>query len=77
MGRVLTREDDTGAGNAVAVLSYGYWRERLGGENSVLNQPIRLNGQIFTVVGETPKGFTGTTLGNEPDIYVPLFSSRC
>ncbi|MCX6629555.1 MAG: ABC transporter permease [Candidatus Solibacter sp.] len=72
MGRMLSREDDAGAGNAVAVLSYGYWADRLGGESSVLNQPLRVNGQMFTVVGVTPKGFTGTTLGSEPDVYVPL-----
>ncbi len=72
MGRMLTREDDAGAGNAVAVLSYGYWADRLGGESSVLNQPLRINGQMFTVVGVAPKGFTGTTLSNEPDVYVPL-----
>ena len=72
VGRMLTREDDAGAGNAVAVLSYGYWTDRLGGESSVLNQPLRVNGQMFTVVGIAPKGFSGTTLGSEPDIYVPL-----
>ncbi len=72
MGRMLDREDDAGAGNAAAVLSYGYWTDRLGGESNVLNQPIRINGRIFTVVGVAPKGFTGTTLGSEPDVYVPL-----
>ncbi len=72
MGRMISREDDTGAGNPVAVLSYGYWNDRLGGENAVLNQPIRVNGQMFTIVGVAPKGFTGTTLADEPDIYVPL-----
>ncbi len=72
MGRMLAREDDTGAGNAVAVLSYGYWTDRLGGEAGVLNQPLRINGQMFTVVGVSPKGFTGTTLSDEPDVYVPL-----
>ena len=72
MGRMISREDDTGAGNAVAVLSYGYWNDRLGGDTAVLNQPIRVNGQMFTVVGVAPKGFTGTTLADEPDIYVPL-----
>jgi hypothetical protein len=72
MGRMLTREDDAGAGNAVAVLSYGYWTDRLGGESDVLTQPLRVNGQMFTVVGIAPKGFTGTTLGSEPDVYVPL-----
>src|SRR5260370_30090168 len=72
MGRVIPREDDRGAGSGVAVLSYGYWSDRLGGESAVLNQPIRVNGRMFTVVGVAPKGFTGTTLGDEPDIYVPL-----
>jgi putative ABC transport system permease protein len=72
MGRLISREDDTGAGNAVAVLSYGYWNDRLGGESAVLNQPIRVNGQMFTVVGIAPRGFTGTTLADEPDIYIPL-----
>ena len=51
MGRMLSPQDDTGAGNAVAVLSYGYWNDRLGGDSAVLNQPIRVNGQLFTVVG--------------------------
>ena len=72
MGRMLTPQDDAGAGNAVAVLSYGYWNDRLGGETAVLNQPLRVNGQMFTVVGVTPRNFTGTTLASEPDIYLPL-----
>ena len=72
MGRMLTPQDDAGAGNAVAVLSYGYWADRLGGETDVLNQPLRINGQMFTVVGVAPKGFSGTTLGSESDVYVPL-----
>lgn len=72
MGRTIVPEDDAGAGNAVAVLSHGYWQDHLGGESSVLNQPIKINGQIFTIVGVTPKNFTGTTLGDEPAVYVPL-----
>jgi predicted permease len=73
LGRTILPEDDVhGAGNAVTVLGYGYWHDRLGGETSVLNQPIRINGQVFTVVGVAPKGFTGTALGEEPAAYVPL-----
>src|SRR5215467_542569 len=34
LGRLITAEDDVSrAGNAVAVLSYGYWHDRLGGES--------------------------------------------
>ena len=72
MGRMLAPSDDEGAGQPSVVLSFGYWRDRLGGRSDVLNQPLRVNGQMFTVVGVTPKGFTGLTLGDEPDVFVPM-----
>jgi len=73
IGRLIGPDDDTpGAGNAVAVLDYRYWRERLGAEPGVLNQPVRVNGQTFTVVGIAPAAFTGTTVGSEPDLFVPM-----
>lgn len=72
IGRPIAREDDRNAGNPVANLSYGYWQNRLGGDRGVLNQPLRVNGQIFTIVGILPRGFTGVTFGEDPDVYVPL-----
>jgi putative ABC transport system permease protein len=72
MGRPITPEDDVhGNGRPVVVLSHGYWQNRLGGQ-PVMNQPLRVNGHVFTVVGVAPKGFTGTTLGDQPDVFVPL-----
>lgn len=61
-----------GAGNPVAVLGFGYWHDRLGGRTEVLNQPIRVNGQVFTIVGVAPRDFTGTTFGSGPAVFVPL-----
>jgi putative ABC transport system permease protein len=73
IGRTITPEDDRhGGGNAVAVLGFGYWKDKLGGRTDVLNQPLRLNGQVLTIVGVLPKDFHGTTIGQEPDAYVPL-----
>ncbi len=72
MGRMLSPADDGGAGQPAAVLSYGYWQDRLGGRSDVLNQPVRVNGTVFTVVGVAPRDFVGITLGDEPDVYVPL-----
>src|SRR5581483_7886159 len=41
------------------------------------NQPIRVNAQSFTVVGVLSKRFNGTTVGQEPAVYLPLsFISR-
>ena len=77
IGRAIAPEDDRpGGGNPVAVLSFGYWHDKLGGQN-VLNQSIRVNGQPFTVVGIAPRGFDGTTLGQDPYVYVPMsFKAR-
>jgi putative ABC transport system permease protein len=74
LGRTILPEDDgpTGGGNPVAVLSFGYWHDKLGGRTDVLNQPLRINGQSFTIVGVLPRSFSGTTLGNEPSAFVPL-----
>ncbi len=71
IGRALSPADDQGSGNPVAVLSFTYWKERLGGE-PVLNQPLRVNGRVFTIVGVAPKNFNGTTLGQEPSVFIPL-----
>jgi predicted permease len=74
IGRTIAPEDDgaPGGGNPVAVLGYGYWHDKLGGRPEVLNQRMRLNGQLFTIVGVLPKAFTGTTIGQEPYAYVPM-----
>ncbi len=72
MGRMLTAADDQGAGDLVAVLGYNYWRNRLGGRVNVLNQPIRIGEQVFTIVGVAPKGFYGTAVNVSPDVIIPL-----
>ncbi|MGB7718328.1 MAG: ABC transporter permease [Bryobacteraceae bacterium] len=72
VGRLIAPQDDLGGGNAVAVLGYGYWHDRLGARTGVLNQSIRINGHVFTIVGVAPRRFTSTTLGFEPDAYVPI-----
>src|SRR5258708_958514 len=57
LGRLIGPEDDVpGGGNPVAVLSYRYWQEKLGGASEVLNQIVKVNGQPFTVAGIAPPG---------------------
>ena len=73
LGRLFTVEDDkTIGGHFVVVLSYDYWRNRFELNPNILNQTLIVNGQAMTVVGVTPRGFAGTTLGENPDIFVPL-----
>ncbi|MEO7965119.1 MAG: ABC transporter permease, partial [Gemmatimonadaceae bacterium] len=73
LGRLLTPDDDRNIGaHYVAVLSYRFWETRLGANRAVLNEPITINGQSFTIVGVAPRDFDGTTLGSVPNVFVPL-----
>ena len=73
LGRLLSPEDDRAiGGHYVAVLSHGYWQNRLGADPAVLNKTIVVNGQGLTIVGVAPRGFEGTTLGPLPDVFVPI-----
>ena len=73
LGRLLGPSDDERLGeHFVAVLSHSFWENQLGADRSVLNQSIVVNGQPMTIVGVAPSGFEGTTLGAQPDVYVPI-----
>ena len=73
LGRLFTPEDDKTVGNHfVVVLSHRYWQTRFEENPAILNETLVVNGQAMTVVGVAPRGFNGTTLGDIPDIFVPL-----
>jgi predicted permease len=73
LGRLFDANDDqTIGGHLVVVLSHAYWTTRLGADPNVLNQQLIVNGQSMTIVGVAPRGFTSTTLGANPDLFVPL-----
>ena len=73
VGRLFTAEDDKNIGSHfVTVLGYDYWASTLGSNPAVLNDTIVVNGQSLTIVGVAPRGFSGTTLGNAPKVFVPL-----
>jgi predicted permease len=73
LGRLIQPEDDGAAGTgAVAVLSYGYWQRRFGGDPSILGTVVRLNGVPFTIIGVSAPEFFGTHVGASIDVSVPL-----
>ncbi len=60
----------------VVLLDYGFWKERLGGDPSIVGKAIELNGKPEIVVGVAPKDFTlfikdGTLTGSKPQIWSP------
>jgi predicted permease len=67
IGRLLQPGD-----GQVAVVSYGMWRERFGGNSEIAGSRIVLNGVPFTIVGVAPVGFRGTAVDESMDVWVPL-----
>src|SRR5262249_24147706 len=73
IGRLLGPDDDRTPGEShVIVLSHTYWQRRFGGDPTVLNRSITVNGQVMTIVGVAPRGFDSTTLGVKPLIFAPI-----
>src|SRR6185369_4330912 len=73
LGRVLTEADDQNVGaHPVAVVSYAWWQQRLGGNPSAVGQTITIDDTAYSIVGVAPRDFFGTTVGSAPDLWIPL-----
>ena len=73
LGRLLTQADDQVIGSHyVVVVSHAFWVDRMGSDPKAVGGPLIVNGRTYTVVGVTPKGFEGTTVGRRPVVYAPL-----
>ena len=73
MGRPFTADDDRAPLSApVAVISYGCWQRRFGGDPGLVGRDVLINGHSFNIVGVTPEGFSGTEMIFTPEIWVPM-----
>jgi predicted permease len=63
LGRLFTPEEDRPGGNTVAVLSYGCWKEKFGGDPAAIGKTIRrtANDAEFTIIGVLPADFKFAT----------------
>ena len=71
-GRLLTPDDDRPGAAAVAVLSYAYWKDRFGGDFRAVGQDLRIEGQPVRIVGISPRGFDGATIGFAANVTLAL-----
>ena len=72
LGRALTPADDRPEAPRAAVISYGYWRRRFGGDASVVSKNVTLNNVPFTIVGVSPPEFFGVQPGRSVDLWLPV-----
>jgi putative ABC transport system permease protein len=69
LGRTFTLEEDSPNGPKVAVLSYGLWQRRFGGDPNIIGRAIPLSGEAYSVVGVLGKSFASDP---QADIWVPF-----
>ena len=58
LGRGFATDEDQPGKDAVAILTYGLWQRRFGGDPGIVNKTITLNGVTRTVIGVMPQGFS-------------------
>jgi putative ABC transport system permease protein len=75
LGRTLAEEDDRDGAPRVAVIGYDAWQRRFGGDPSVIGRDIRLNGELFTIIGVVRRGYTGTRIVPAVEAWIPLSQS--
>ncbi len=56
LGRSFVAEEYEPGKGQVVILGDGLWRRRYGGNAQIINKPITLNGNAYTVVGVMPRG---------------------
>jgi hypothetical protein len=74
MGRLLTTNDDFRGCPATAVLSYGFWQNRYGGDANIVSRVVALDDHPFQIVGVSAPGFFGVDAASKFDVAVPLCS---
>lgn len=74
LGRMIEPADDSVPGQGtVAVISDELWDRAFNRSAAVLGQTVKLNNVVFTIVGVSPRGFTGAKDVQLPvDFFVPL-----
>jgi putative ABC transport system permease protein len=69
LGRTFTRGESVSGGAKVAVLSYGFWQRHFGGDPGVVNKPVVLDSERYTVVGVMPAWFN---YPKDTELWIPL-----
>jgi predicted permease len=72
LGRGFSAEEAKAGGPRVAMLSYGVWKDRYGGDPAVLGRTIPIDGKPYTVVGVMPPSVTELGLSGRTDVWLPL-----
>lgn len=57
LGRGFDARDATKGAGPTALVSYGFWKERLGSPRDLSQAHVKIDGRVYSVVGVLPEGF--------------------
>jgi putative ABC transport system permease protein len=69
VGRTLLPEEAAQGKDKVAVVSYGFWKQRFGADRAAVGRALMLNGESYTIVGVMPERFMYPT---NTEIWTPM-----
>jgi predicted permease len=72
LGRVYTQQDAVPGFLEPVVISDGFWRRYYGSDAKILGRKMRLDNDLYTIVGVMPPGFRhpGRTLNTDVDVWI-------
>ncbi len=75
LGRQFNRQDDVPGSPDTAMLTYGYWQSKFGGDSSVVGKNIQVDGKSMQVIGVLPQNFHFLA-EEDPALFLPLQFDR-
>lgn len=74
-GRFFDATDDSASAPFVAVLSARFWQSKFNSNPQVIGKTILLDRHPFLVLGIMPRSFLGMSIGDSPNVIIPIHAS--
>jgi putative ABC transport system permease protein len=77
LGRTFEADDAQTSRQDSVILSYGLWQRRFGGDPDMIGKTIKLNTQIYTIIGVMPPDYqlfvkNGSITGSRAEMWAPM-----
>ena len=77
LGRGFSADDDKPSANPTALLSWGLWKRRFGGDPTVVNKSILLDGAPHTVIGVMPPNSRLPSISRPTtQLWTPIYEAK-
>ncbi len=74
LGRWFSQVDQDPHGRKTAMLSYGYWERRFGGDPGIIGRTLQVDAESREIVGVMPRGFR--MVDQDFDLLIPMALDR-